>query len=87
MHQQEQARARLFTRRAALLAGGQALLLSALVGRMYYLQKPRSTRCENESAMVSASGLRWVMKTLTCPSCGSRCRDVPKAPSHPKRPR
>jgi penicillin-binding protein 2 len=27
-----------FTRRAALLAGGKALLLSALVGRMYYLQ-------------------------------------------------
>jgi penicillin-binding protein 2 len=38
MHQQEQARARLFTRRAALVAGGQALLLGALVGRMYYLQ-------------------------------------------------
>src|SRR5258707_3776072 len=42
MHQQEQARARLFTRRAALLAGGQALLLSALVGRMYYLQVVQS---------------------------------------------
>src|SRR5437870_13503000 len=38
MHPQEQARARLFTRRAALVAGGQALLLGALVGRMYYLQ-------------------------------------------------
>jgi penicillin-binding protein 2 len=38
MHPQEQARSRLFTRRAALVAGGQALLLGALVGRMYYLQ-------------------------------------------------
>ena len=27
-----------FTRRAILLGGGQALLFSALVGRMYYLQ-------------------------------------------------
>ena len=42
MHQQEQARARLFTRRAALLACGQTLLLSALVGRMYYLQVVQS---------------------------------------------
>ena len=38
MQRQEQARARQFTRRALLLAGGQAALLSALVGRMYYLQ-------------------------------------------------
>ena len=42
MHKQEQARARLFTRRAALVAGGQTLLLSALVGRMYYLQVVQS---------------------------------------------
>ena len=31
-------RQKAFTRRAALLAGGKALLLSALAGRMYYLQ-------------------------------------------------
>ena len=34
----DQDRAKLFTRRAALLAGGQALMFAALVGRMYYLQ-------------------------------------------------
>ncbi|MBE0532846.1 MAG: penicillin-binding protein 2 [Rhodospirillales bacterium] len=34
----DQDRQRLFTRRMALLAGGKALLLSVLVGRMYYLQ-------------------------------------------------
>lgn len=33
---------RLFSRRAVLLGGGQALLLSALVGRMYYLQVVQS---------------------------------------------
>jgi len=37
MHR-DQDRQRLFTRRMALLAGGKAVLLSALVGRMYYLQ-------------------------------------------------
>ncbi|MDX9861432.1 MAG: penicillin-binding protein 2 [Rhodospirillales bacterium] len=37
MHR-DQDRQRLFTRRMALLAGGKTLLLSALVGRMYYLQ-------------------------------------------------
>ncbi|MGF1640259.1 MAG: penicillin-binding protein 2, partial [Rhodospirillales bacterium] len=31
-------RQKLFTRRMAMLAGGKALLLSALVGRLYYLQ-------------------------------------------------
>ena len=31
-----------FTRRSALVAGGQALLLSALVGRLYYLQVVRA---------------------------------------------
>lgn len=31
-------RGKLFTRRAALLAGGQAVLTTALAGRMYYLQ-------------------------------------------------
>ena len=31
-------RYRTFARRALVLGGGQALLLSALVGRMYYLQ-------------------------------------------------
>src|SRR5215475_14207620 len=35
---QEKARSLVFTRRAALLGGGQVLLLSALVGRMYQLQ-------------------------------------------------
>ena len=31
-------RARVFNRRAAVLGGGQALMISALVGRMYFLQ-------------------------------------------------
>jgi len=33
-----------FTRRAVLLGGGQALLFSALVGRMYYLQVVQTDR-------------------------------------------
>ena len=33
-----------FSRRVALLAGGQALLFSALAGRMYYLQVVESDR-------------------------------------------
>ena len=37
-------RTRLFNRRAAVLGGGQALLISALVGRMYYLQVIESDR-------------------------------------------
>jgi penicillin-binding protein 2 len=40
----EQDRARQFTRRAALLAGGKILLLSTLVGRMYYLQVIQAER-------------------------------------------
>ena len=31
-------RHKLFTRRAAFLAGGQAVLMTALAGRLYYLQ-------------------------------------------------
>ena len=41
---EDQARYKLFTRRSLLLAGGQGLLLSALVGRMYYLQVVESDR-------------------------------------------
>jgi len=41
---QEKARSLVFTRRAALLGGGQVLLLSALVGRMYQLQIVESDR-------------------------------------------
>ena len=41
---QEKARSLVFTRRAALLGGGQLLLLSALVGRMYQLQIVESDR-------------------------------------------
>ncbi len=41
---QEKARSLVFTRRAALLGGGQVLLLSALVGRMYQLQIIESDR-------------------------------------------
>jgi len=37
-------RARLFNRRAALLGGGQALLMSGLAARMYYLQVVESDR-------------------------------------------
>ena len=37
-------RIRLFNRRAAVLGGGQALLISALVGRMYYLQVVEADR-------------------------------------------
>ncbi|HVJ55019.1 MAG TPA: penicillin-binding protein 2 [Aliidongia sp.] len=42
--QREQDRTKGLTRRAALLAGGQALLLSALVGRVYYLQVVEADR-------------------------------------------
>src|SRR5262245_28985693 len=41
---QEKARSLVFTRRAALLGGGQVLLLSALIGRMYQLQIVESDR-------------------------------------------
>jgi len=41
---QPQQMQRTFTRRAALLAGGQALLFGALVGRMYYLQVLQTER-------------------------------------------
>ena len=37
-------RHKLFSRRAAMLAGGQVLLLSTLAGRMYYLQVVESAR-------------------------------------------
>ena len=37
-------RHKLFSRRAAMLAGGKVVLLSALVGRMYYLQVVESER-------------------------------------------
>ncbi|MSP48525.1 MAG: penicillin-binding protein 2 [Alphaproteobacteria bacterium] len=40
----DQDRGKLFGRRAALLAGGQLLLLSTLVGRMYYLQVVESAK-------------------------------------------
>jgi len=41
---QEKTRSLIFTRRAALLGGGQLLLLSALVGRMYQLQVVEADR-------------------------------------------
>jgi penicillin-binding protein 2 len=41
---QPQVLQKVFTRRAALLAGAQGLLLSALVGRMYYLQVVQTDR-------------------------------------------
>ena len=40
----DQDRQKLFTRRAAMLGGGKVLLLSALVGRMYYLQVVEADR-------------------------------------------
>ncbi len=43
MHRDSE-RHKLFTRRTAMLAGGKAALLSALVGRMYYLQVVESDR-------------------------------------------
>ncbi len=43
MHRDSE-RHKLFSRRAAMLAGGKALLLSTLVGRMYYLQVVESKR-------------------------------------------
>ncbi|MCK4939018.1 MAG: penicillin-binding protein 2 [Rhodospirillaceae bacterium] len=43
MHRDSE-RHKLFSRRAAMLAGGKALLLSTLVGRMYYLQVVESSR-------------------------------------------
>jgi penicillin-binding protein 2 len=42
--QREHVRVRGFSRRAALLGGGQVLLFSALVGRLYYLQITESDR-------------------------------------------
>lgn len=42
--QQPSERSRTFTRRAALLAGGKALLLTVLAGRMYQLQVVESNR-------------------------------------------
>jgi len=42
--QREHARVEGFSRRAALLGGGQALLFSALVGRLYYLQITEADR-------------------------------------------
>jgi penicillin-binding protein 2 len=42
--QREQGRYKVLTRRAALLAGGQALLLSAIAGRVYYLQVVEAQR-------------------------------------------
>ncbi len=44
MHDREIDRIRTFNRRAALLAGGKLVLLSALVGRLYYLQVAQSER-------------------------------------------
>ena len=44
MNSRDNDRQRFFTRRAALLAGGQFGLLTALVGRMYYLQVVESER-------------------------------------------
>ena len=44
MNSRDTDRQRLFTRRAALLAGGQMGLLAALIGRMYYLQVVESER-------------------------------------------
>jgi len=43
MHRDSE-RHKLFSRRAAMLAGGKALLLSALAGRMYYLQVVEADR-------------------------------------------
>ena len=43
MHRDSE-RHKLFSRRTAILAGGKGLLLSALVGRMYYLQVVESDR-------------------------------------------
>ena len=44
MNSRDNDRQKFFTRRAALLAGGQFGLLTALVGRMYYLQVVESKR-------------------------------------------
>jgi penicillin-binding protein 2 len=42
--QRENNRAKLLTRRAIMLAGGQVALLATLVGRMYYLQVMQADR-------------------------------------------
>lgn len=44
MKKQEQQRSRVLTRRALVIAGGQAVLLSALAGRLYYLQVVESDK-------------------------------------------
>ena len=40
-------RHKLFSRRAAMLAGGQFVLLTALTGRLYYLQVVESEKYKN----------------------------------------
>ncbi|MBL4667575.1 MAG: penicillin-binding protein 2 [Sneathiella sp.] len=50
----EKEKARLFTRRSLIMAGGQAALMSVLVGRLYYLQVLQSdeyTMMANENRM------------------------------------
>ena len=59
---QDQQRYRVFTRRTALLAGGKALLLSTLAGRMYYLQV-----LESEKYAVLADENRISLKLLPPP--------------------
>jgi len=44
MHQRDLDRTKIFNRRVAILAGGKAVLLSALVGRLYYLQVLQADR-------------------------------------------
>jgi penicillin-binding protein 2 len=44
MRKQEQQRGRVLTRRALLIGGGQAAMLSALVGRLYFLQVVESEK-------------------------------------------
>ena len=44
MQNRDADRQRMFSRRAAILTGGKFALLSALVGRMYYLQVVESDR-------------------------------------------
>ena len=44
MHQRDLERTKIFNRRVAMLAGGKAVLLSALVGRLYYLQVLQADR-------------------------------------------
>jgi hypothetical protein len=71
LKQPQQQMQKTFTRRVALLAGGQALLFSALVGRMYYLQvlQTESFRLLAEENRVICICCRRCARSSTASAC------------------